>query len=740
MQSIPRPVTQGLLNADLNDLAHSLVREMAMAFRKVAIYGPSHPLSLRSLEKPYLICRQFFRFRRFISLNIQRGVLYVANIAIKESVFNTQIMQYVQMLEMNAILFDESLTADEFHFFVSTMVKRETLYDARFSMAAHLRQKGITSITVNSEQAFDLFENRKQYRGDVDGDFSVKRMALDAMGTSLDRLTRLNGSTEARLLEHRIDFWPDIISYLLPERLVALPWQDIRLSLTELVREINQAGGDQSGAVEQYMAIFKLIELHPDRAKIVSDLAVPAQLEKRKDAGEDFTSPTGKIRIESNRRIDQLLETFFSFTTAAEPVDIGLFTEFGEAYSRLLKTGQGKKAVEVLVGLVNRLSDSQSFVRQKSLDLLVMIINDLNLLTDIAVLDATVSTVTSRFFDQKESYEYSELVLGLWNKCLTGKRYDLLSHLLVALASRRHVQNGVTAYDSMTIKKAFENINRAEVITMLMEDLWKARSEDAGHIKTILIAIGSEEIALALAQIISHPLRQVRQLSLKILAELGKNSLKVFSDMLVDDGWFERDKERHELPDAKWYVIRNTIFVLGSLRDTEGVVALRLRITDPDIRVRREIISALEKIGGDDAIDLLVIMAEDSDREIREAALAGIGMIGTPEYVPLVIDLIRRNPADAVRSLAALGKIGGDEARSFLGQLMDDEEAFNQLAAGKVSREDLRVAVVRALGSLGDRESIEKIRAFQNSLTAAQKLLLRGSSVQKVITEVLSRH
>lgn len=711
-----------------------------MAFRKVSIYGPSHPLSLKSLEKPFFICNQFFRFRRFVSINVQRGNMYAANIALKDSVFNTQIMQYFQMLDMKAILMGATMTSDEFLYFVSTMVKRETLYDANFSMMTLLKQQGIGSISVNSEQAYDLFENRKQYRGDVDGDFSVKRMALDMMGGSIEQLARLSGIAGDQLLVQRIDMNPEIIAYLLPERVAMISWQEIRGSITDLVREINDSNGAKSTSIDQYMSIFKLIELHPDREKIVSDLSAPVNFGAAAQSGHDSNSRTGQIRIESSRRLELLLDKFFSPATQSEAAEMSVFTEFGEAYSRLLKTGQVQKAHEVLFALQDRLSAPDAFVRQKSLDLLVLIVNDLNLLTDLSVLEAAVGSLDTRLREHKESYEYSELIWCVARKCLAGKRYDFFSRLVSALAGRRRSQDGVTTYDSMTIKKAFENINQPEVISALVDDLVKARTEDVAHIKSILTGIGSEEIALALSYIISHPLRQVRQLSLKILAELGKNSLKVFSDMLVDDSWFDRDKERHELPDARWYVIRNAIFVLGSLRDVGGVTALRLRINDQDIRIRREIISSLEKIGGEDSVDLLIVMAEDRDREIREAALGALGMVGTPEYVPLVIDLTKRNPADSIRAVAALGKIGGADAKVFLGSLLDNEEALNHLAAGKVSREDLRAAIVRALGSIGDAESISKIRAFHGSLSAAQKLLMRGSTVQKAIAEVLSRH
>ena len=85
-------------------------------------------------------------------------------------------------------------------------------------------------------------------------------------------------------------------------------------------------------------------------------------------------------------------------------------------------------------------------------------------------------------------------------------------------------------------------------------------------------------------------------------------------------------------------------------------------------------------------------------------------------------------------------KIGGESAKRLLGDLLDDENALTGLAAGKVSREELRAAVVRALGNMGDAESIARVKAYHESLSAAQRLLMRGSAVQKAIAEVLSRH
>jgi HEAT repeat protein len=194
------------------------------------------------------------------------------------------------------------------------------------------------------------------------------------------------------------------------------------------------------------------------------------------------------------------------------------------------------------------------------------------------------------------------------------------------------------------------------------------------------------------------------------------------------------------LPDEKWYVVRNSIFVLGSLRDPQGVAPLRARIDDKDVRVRREIVTALEKIGGEEAIDCFTLMAEDPIIEVREAAVVAIGLVGRPESAPILIDISKKDPRNSIKAVTALGKLGGPEAREFLGKLLNDPEATSELSKGVVSKDDLRVAAVKALGQIGDPDAIEQVRKFRDSQSTTQKLLFKNSSVNKVIAEVMSRH
>lgn len=738
MSTVTRAINETSLKANLNELSHELVRELAVACKKTGIYGVGHPTARKALEKPFLLFSRIFYFKRFVNINLQRGQLYALNIQLKDTIFNGQIIQFMQVLDLSALLFEQTMTMDDFACFVQRFVTRVNPSDPEFPMGVYLKGKGITSIQANSELAFELFERQKQYRGDVGGDFSVRRFCLDQLSEDPVHLLKTRSSDADELLKHQVDFDQSVIEYVLPEKVASIPSDDVRRRLTGLAESVNNAADESEKArlLETLIAVMKLIDSHPDRERIVQHLDenIRKKLELPDEVG-DPGSRTGKIKIESRNRIDSLLSDLFLAGEGSSKTG-----EVCDAFQRLLKTGQWQKADEVIGLLLERMGDTSPEFRQRALDVLTNIVSQSSFLVESGILKAIVDRTVSRLESGQETYEHSELIWQLFEKCRGERRFDLMATITTTMAGRRQLESDVTVYNSMAVKKAFENINQRYVIEGLVNDLIQSDYGTSQYIQDILIGIGSDQIALVLSENISHPIRRVRQQALRILAELGKASLRVFSQILMDDGWFERDDGRHELPDSKWYVLRNSIFVLGSLHDEEAIVALRLRMTDNDVRIRREIVAALEKIGSGDAVDLLVLMADDPVREIREKAIIAVGLIGSTDDAPLLIDVARRNPSEAIRVVAALGKLGGQEARSFLIGILLDDPSLVDLAAGKVPRDELRVAVIKALGNVGDTDSIDSIRQYKDRLSTAQKLLFKQSPVQRAITEILSRN
>lgn len=732
------PITEASLNLDLNEQVHSFARELAMACRKMSIYGPGHPLAHKAVEKPFFLLSTILKHKQFLNLNVQNGLLYLLNIRLKDSVFNGQILQILQTLDVNAVIFLRGIDVSQFSCFVESAVTRELAHESSAGLAAHLKGKNITTVEINTERAFDMFEQGKQYRGDVTGDYSLRRFVLNQMGNDLAALAMMVDAPDEVLLKLGIDFDSDIIQYLLPEKIASLPAEKIRTQLMELAGRLNSAEKSTSETDKMssvYMSLFKLVECHPNREEILSDLESNAGPARRASDVPNPKSQTGQIKIQSQEQIETLIEKIFASGNRNFEV-----AEFCDSFGRLLKTGQQPKAQRVMWDLLKFMSAADPEYREKALNLSGAIVENISPEVGLGVITASVNAVQAALKEKIETYEYSEFIWKLFQACHRGDLYELMARLTQGMAERRKINENVTVYDSMAVKKAFENISRPDVIQQLITELVGSHAERSAFLKDSLINIGTEEVAFGLARIISHPSRTVRQLTLKILAELGKSSLKVFTRVLNEDKMFEREVDRRELPDERWYVVRNSIFVLGSIHDEQGVSALRIRMSDTDFRVRREIVRALEKIGGEDAIDCLTVMAEDNIKEIREAAIIAIGLLGDSKHTPLMIDLAKRMPGESARSVTALGKLGGPEAKAFLGELLIDNGKLAELTDGKVSRDDLRVAVVKALAEIGDDEAIQRIRQFHEAQSGASKLLFKNSQVNRVVSEVLSRH
>lgn len=729
-------ISEAALQTDLKELTRNLTREMAVACKKVAIYGTHHPQAGRAIQKPFLILSRILAFKRFANYHLQNGQLSLLNIQLTETIFNAHLIQFMQAFDLSALVFEQGLTATDFTRFMEHFATAQRTDDIK-GMHNYLKSNGIDKIQCNSEFGLEFFDHQKRYRGDVHGDFSLRKLCQDQLPSKLDELIEIASMDETGLEKYYIDFVPDIVRYILPEKIGSLSIDSIRSQLAIHSTDVRNATdpAERQAKTNHLIKMIGLLECHVDHTRFIQqfDPEMKEQFRQFEELG-DPGSATGQIRMELRQKMDQLMSRHFGSREENLPA-----LEMAEAVLRLTKTGQHQHAEEVLGFLQDRLLDNDPHYRQHSLEVLVDIVNRLAFPGHYRLTKYLVESLAKRILEKQETFEYSELIGQLYRRCLEARHYKLIVTFTQALASRKTMVDGVIVYDSLAIKKGLDNINFDAGIRILVDDLLELSFDSTSEIRQILVHIGSEEVAIALSEIISHPKRQIRQQALRILADLGKSALTIFSRILMDDSLFEREPDRHELPDSQWYVIRNSIFVLGSLKDEAGISPLRLRMSDKDVRIRREIVDSLEKIGGEESIDLLILMAEDSVGEIADKALRTVGLIGQPETVPLLIELAERMPAVAGIAIWAIGKIGGEYATEYLSDLLKDDDHITRLTAGKRSREEVRLVVVKALGLTGDSKAVEAVQGFQNGLSTTQKLFFKSSPVQKAINEILDK-
>jgi len=727
---LQRSISEALLNQSLIKSSDAIVRELALACKKVSIYGTLHPVAERSLERLFLEFKEIFKAKRFVTISLEAGRLHVMSIRQRETVFTEEVMRYLQSLEIRAACFMDNMNHTDLSVFVERLIKREKKEPHSNFVPDYLKSQNINTIEVNSERAHRFFERNMKYRGDIDRDFTVRQIAMEELSGDLMRLSEIYDGDNNSLETAAVDFSNEIIQYLIPEKVASFKSEGIITQLNKIFEDAKQTGSKQVLSTKQQKQLGRLLSLHPERSSIINSLHVSHGGQIATLIRESVLPSIDEFPYDTVYALTDFETQFYTFkeTEAAS---------FAELFLRYYRTGRRGQAIEIADYLLKQISTSDWHLRQKALNFLNECLKNIDPHSDKFILENLVVRLSQIIDSRAESLEHAELISFVLEQGCRGRRFQIMVDLVDALARRKTQSDGITVFDSLAIKSALMKLNRVEILNYLVDELATGNPATAKVIQRIFSAVGTEEVAQSLVKIISHPSRQLRQQVLKILTDLGKPALTVCSAVLAHKLNFDRPDDRSDLPDLKWYLVRNAIYVLGSLKDTTAIEPLRHRMNDRDIRVRREIILALEKIGGEEACDIFLLMAEDPAMEIRELALTKIGVIGSPDVAPLLIDLLQRVPQMSLKCVQTIGQLGGEPGRTFLALLLQQEHKADDLTQGRFPKEEFKAAVVRALARLGDDDSIDSIKKYSKSLTNTQRILIKNTALDSALSEVL---
>ncbi len=207
----------------------------------------------------------------------------------------------------------------------------------------------------------------------------------------------------------------------------------------------------------------------------------------------------------------------------------------------------------------------------------------------------------------------------------------------------------------------------------------------------------------------------VRQVMNRLAEEGEARARKTLSSVLVGQGKAAVPVLTEHLNDPRWYVIRNAVGILGEIRDQESAAHFSPLLYHKEVRVRRETLRALTRIGGKSAIDILLRTVEEADPELRRQALLSLGAIKSPEAVTTLLRLVKRPDLmvhlaeDKKAAIKALGEIGSAEAVPVLTAVLKQRKFL-----GRTRFDGVRAAAAQALGEIGTPETIPALEAAAN--------------------------
>ncbi|MEW6682744.1 MAG: HEAT repeat domain-containing protein [Nitrospirota bacterium] len=160
------------------------------------------------------------------------------------------------------------------------------------------------------------------------------------------------------------------------------------------------------------------------------------------------------------------------------------------------------------------------------------------------------------------------------------------------------------------------------------------------------------------------------------------------------------------LPSAPWYVARNLIHVLGSVKDLRAMPALETAMRHAEVRIRREALKAIDALGVEHVKHALPKWLNDADEGVRLHALKLARRHAWPGLFNALSDVIadhafvHRSEVEQREWFDALAAVGADAALPLIARYLTPERAWPWIF---VTRHDPRarhaVAAARRIGT-----------------------------------------
>src|SRR5262249_55955492 len=103
------------------------------------------------------------------------------------------------------------------------------------------------------------------------------------------------------------------------------------------------------------------------------------------------------------------------------------------------------------------------------------------------------------------------------------------------------------------------------------------------------------------------------------------------------------------LTDARWYVVRNAVHILGWIGAEESASYLKVPAEHPEMRVRREVVAALGQMSHDAARPILKCMAETAEPQLFVTIVRQMAADGDTSVEEWLLERLR-SETDARRS------------------------------------------------------------------------------------------
>jgi len=205
-----------------------------------------------------------------------------------------------------------------------------------------------------------------------------------------------------------------------------------------------------------------------------------------------------------------------------------------------------------------------------------------------------------------------------------------------------------------------------------------------------LVILGTPTVERLLDRLYESHNRSERNRIVQIVTRIGAPARQPLLERLSQGG--------------PWFYIRNLIMLLGRVGEQQHMAALERFLNDPDFRVQREAVLAIQNIGGQSAGDLLLNRLDEVADEIKCVIVSVLGMMNYQKALPYLIMKLENRDLGGTREATteinvkiceALGRMGDGRARPLLEQIVRSRKFLG----GRSHDQKVKTAAARALAA-----------------------------------------
>ena len=724
-----------------------LITAIEASVKRLRMYPSDHPACANAAQRPLDIIQKMFGDSDGVVISLTDGNVAVNGISSGHASESSIVGEALNQLGIRSIVFERDLTVEEtarfLQFFSSKISKADQWGDLR----EYLVEREVSHISVDTLRYELVGEDEKIVPSDAvigtgapgaegAGDGLViefSRFVKEHPELLLEFLTDHDAAraSVSESYEHAIDYG----------RLVEVAEKDVASLTEEQVMQVISLGLKRKSAspletdsVDIQQALFdvrsvvekvKNPELLPKIKRLISelqliddkyiDMILDGKCSRKRLAFEELEETMSSI--ESNQFSDQDIRSIPKHLGALDDSEYAadlvdrLFESTLDAQSGDSSSGMVTDLVEAAVG-------ANSGIACRAL--VDRIERELS--------DTGISLARFRFL----CAEALKLCRWLLSKTMLTELLDMLRSFHRFTSTEIVYADGIQIAAEDFIFEFGSGETTGQLIAVAKADF----EENGRVVYEMLAMLPTQPSALALCEDISCSNRSVRLMILRLLSDYGAAAIRALDVMSAGMELPARSPAQPLLADELWYRVRNILFVTGNIGSLEAVGLIERYVNDPDPRIAGEVITALEKTGGDKCCRLLAGYLHFNDTEVRRKAALVLGNVGDEKSLPYLSEMYESEPEMRTQLAPLIANTGGNAAIDFLFRAYHRDDSFLKSILSK-SLEVERVAIATALSRIESEKSLEKLKELQKASRSGVRGFFRSNTLENTICNAI---